>query len=325
MKNPFFKKKNNIKINDILRNLNLKRQKINFAVEDIKELDNASKKDISFFHSNKYLDKLKKTNSRLIITSKKFINIIPKNISIIQVPNVLLSVGKITSLFYPSALHDFFDTEVMAINKKNFINLEVGKNVLVGKNIKIGKNSSIGHNSIIESNVEIGNNCHIGSNVVIKNSIIGNNTNILDGAIIGKKGFGFFPSKRVNFRYPHIGSVIIGDNVEIGCNNTIDRGSLSNTVIGNGTFIDNQVHIAHNVKIGKNCIITGQVGFAGSSSIGNNVMIGGQAGISGHLIVGDNVQIGGGSGVIKNIPSNTKVMGYPAKNIRNFLKENKIK
>ena len=114
----------------------------------------------------------------------------------------------------------------------------------------------------------------------------------------------------------------VGDNVEIGCNNTIDRGSLSNTIIGNGTFLDNQVHIGHNVKIGKNCIITGQVGFAGSSTIGDNVMIGGQSGISGHLTIGNNVQIGGGSGVIKDIPSNTKVRGYPAKNIRNFIKDN---
>ena len=96
------------------------------------------------------------------------------------------------------------------------------------------------------------------------------------------------------------------------------------TVIGDGTFLDNQVHIAHNVKIGKNCIITGQVGFAGSSSIGDKVRIGGQAGVSGHINVGDNVQIGGGSGVIKNIPSNTKVMGYPARNIRNFLKDNRF-
>ena len=149
-----------------------------------------------------------------------------------------------------------------------------------------------------------------------------NDTNILDGAIVGKKGFGFYPNSKKNIRYPHVGSVIIGDNVEIGCNNTIDRGSLSDTTIGDGTFIDNQVHIAHNVKIGKNCIITGQVGFAGSSSIGNSVMIGGQAGISGHITIGDNVQIGGGSGVIKDIPSNNKVMGYPAKNIRKFLKEN---
>ena len=117
--------------------------------------------------------------------------------------------------------------------------------------------------------------------------------------------------------------VIIGDNVEIGCNNTIDRGSLSNTIIGKNTFIDNQVHIAHNVNIGSNCIITGQVGFAGSSTIGNSVSIGGQAGISGHLKIGNNVQIGGGSGVIKNIPDNSKVMGYPAKDIRKFLKENK--
>ena len=195
---------------------------------------------------------------------------------------------------------------------------------MLGKNVKIGTNCSIGHNTIIEKNVRIGNNCKIGCNVILKNTIIGNNTNILDGAVIGKKGFGFYPGKEMNVRYPHIGLVLIGDNVEIGCNNTIDRGSLSNTVIGDGTFLDNQVHIAHNVKIGKNCIITGQVGFAGSSSIGNRVMIGGQAGISGHLKVGDNVQIGGGSGVIKNIPSNTKVMGYPAKNIRNFLKENKI-
>ena len=139
----------------------------------------------------------------------------------------------------------------------------------------------------------------------------------------GKKGFGFYPGNNKNTRYPHIGAVIVGSNVEIGCNNTIDRGSLSNTIIGDGTFLDNQVHVAHNVKIGKNCIITGQVGFAGSSKIGNRVMIGGQAGISGHIIIGDNVQIGGGSGVINNIASNTKVMGYPAKNIRKFLKENK--
>ena len=171
--------------------------------------------------------------------------------------------------------------------------------------------------------MKIGPKCTIGNNVIIKNTIIGNNVRILDGAIIGKKGFGFFPDKKKNTRYPHIGMVIINDNAEIGCNNTIDRGSLSNTIIGKNTFLDNQVHIAHNVEIGKNCIITAQVGFAGSSKVGDRVLIGGQAGISGHLKIGNNVQIGGGSGVIKNIPDNTKVMGYPAKNIRDFLKDNK--
>ena len=126
---------------------------------------------------------------------------------------------------------------------------------------------------------------------------------------------------RSNIRYPHIGSLIIENGCEIGSGSTIDRGSMSHTIIGQNTFLDNQVHIAHNVKIGKNCIIAGQVGFAGSSTIGNNVMIGGQAGISGHLKIGNNVHIGGGSGVINDIPDNTKVMGYPAKDLRSFLKE----
>ena len=117
--------------------------------------------------------------------------------------------------------------------------------------------------------------------------------------------------------------MLIGENSEIGCGSTIDRGSMSNTTIGKNTYLDNQIHIAHNNKIGDNCIIAGQVGFAGSSTLGNNVMIGGQAGISGHLKIGNNVQIGGGSGVIKDIPDNSKVMGYPSKDLRQFLKDNK--
>jgi serine acetyltransferase len=119
------------------------------------------------------------------------------------------------------------------------------------------------------------------------------------------------------------GPIYIGENSEIGCGCTIDRGSMSNTVIGKNSFLDNQIHIAHNVKIGDNSIIAGQVGIAGSSIIGNNVRIGGQAGISGHLTIGNNVEIAGGSGVIKDITDNSKVMGYPAKNIRDFLKDNK--
>ena len=219
---------------------------------------------------------------------------------------------------------DDFDATSKDINKTSFKKkVKSGKNVLIGKNVKIGKNCSIGHNSIIEKNVIIGNNCSIGSNVIIRNTIINNNVHILDGCVIGKKGFGFFPDKEQNYRYPQVGVVIINDNAEIGCGSTIDRGSMSNTIIGKNTYLDNQIHIAHNVKIGDNCIIAGQVGFAGSSTLGNHVMIGGQAGVSGHLKIGNNVQIGGGSGVIKDIPDNSKVMGYPAKSLKNFIRENK--
>jgi UDP-3-O-[3-hydroxymyristoyl] glucosamine N-acyltransferase len=234
----------------------------------------------------------------------------------------LISTAKITKLFYPDSATDDFDSTSEDINKTIFKKkVKFGKNVLIGKNVKIGKNCFIGHNSITEKNVIIGNNCSIGSNVIIRNTIVHNNVHILDGCVIGIKGFGFFPEKESNYRYPQIGVVIINDNAEIGCGATIDRGSMSNTIIGKNTYLDNQIHIAHNVKIGDNCIIAGQVGFAGSSTLGNHVVIGGQAGVSGHLKVGNKVHIGGGSGVMRNIPDNFKVMGYPAKDLRKFINE----
>ena len=236
----------------------------------------------------------------------------------------MISTSKITSRFYPDSIDDNFDETVKSIydtNLKDKVNF--GTNVLIGNNVSIGKNCKIGHNTIIEKNVVIGNNCSIGSNNIIRNTLIKNNVKILDNCTIGKHGFGFFPIKSKNFRYPHIGIVLIEDNCEIGCGATIDRGSMSNTILGKNTYLDNQIHIAHNVKIGENTIIAGQVGIAGSSVVGNNVKIGGQAGISGHLKIGNNVEIGGGSGVIRDIPDNTKVMGYPAKNIKEFLRDNK--
>ncbi len=322
IKNKFFEKRDNIYLADILKVLKEKNIKDNPKINNILDLDKGSKNDISFFNSLKYIDLLSKSKIRYVLTSKKYFKIVKKYSKPIIVKNVLKSVALVTKLFYPNSLNDAVDFSLKAPVEKNFKKIKFGINTLIGKNVKIGKNSIIGHNTIIESNVIIGLNCVIGNNVLIKNSIIGNNVRILDGTIIGKKGFGFFPDKNKNFRYPHVGMVIINDNVEIGSNNNIDRGSISDTVVGKNTFIDNQVHIAHNVKIGENCIITGQVGFAGSSTIGSNVSIGGQAGISGHLKIGNNVQIGGGSGVIKNIPDNSKVMGYPAKDIRKFLKDN---
>ena len=146
---------------------------------------------------------------------------------------------------------------------------------------------------------------------------------IQDDCKIGQKGFGFIPINNKNIKFPHIGKVVIENEVEIASGCTIDRGSIDDTLIGKNTYLDNQVHIAHNVKIGSNCMIAGQVGFAGSSIIGNNVSIGGQAGISGHLKIGNNVKIAGGSGVVKDIEDNQVVMGYPAVPLRDFLKKGK--
>ena len=324
MLNPFFKNKGPFDIKELLNLSNIDDSNYNKTIIlDIKDLVSAKKDNITFFHSKKYESLAIKTKAIFCLTTKNLSHLLPTSCYPIIVDNVLIATANITKIFYPNSITDNFDNDAEDISKVFFNdNIKYGKNVLVGKNISIGNNCSIGHNSIIESNVIIGDNCSIGSNVIIRNTIIKNNVDILDGCIIGKKGFGFFPNNNKNIRYPHIGFVIIEDNCEIGCGSTIDRGSLSNTIIGKNTFLDNQVHVAHNNKIGDNCIIAGQVGFAGSSTLGNNVMIGGQAGISGHLKIGNNVQIGGGSGVIKNIADNSRVMGYPAKNLKNFIKEN---
>ena len=326
MINLFFKNKGPFDIAKLLKLASIDNIE-NFnksKVKNINDLVTANINEITFFHSKKYEALASKTKASYCITSKNLSNLLPASCKKIIVDNVLITTAQITKIFYPNSITDDFDNTVKNIKKTSLSKkIKFGQNVLIGKNVKIGKNCLIGHNSIIESNVVIGDNCSIGSNVIIRKTLVGNNVNILDGCVIGKKGFGFFPDKKKNFRYPHIGIVIIEDNSEIGCGATIDRGSLSNTIIGKNTFIDNQVHIAHNNKIGNNCIIAGQVGFAGSSSLGDNVMIGGQAGISGHLNIGSNVQIGGGSGVIKNIPNNSKVMGYPATDLRRFIKENK--
>ena len=324
MINPFFKNVGPFNIEKLLNKSdienieNFKKDKI----YNVSDLSTATKKDLTFFHSKNYSELASKTKASYCITLDSLSKFLPASCKKIIVKNVLLTIAKITKEFYPKSIEDEFDDTVKDISKTSFKKkVKYGKNILIGKNVKIGKNCLIGHNTIIEKNVIIGSNCIIGSNVIIRNSIIGNHVSILDGCVIGKKGFGFFPNKKQNVRYPHIGIVIISDNCEIGCGSTIDRGSLSNTIIGKNTFLDNQVHIAHNNKIGDNCIIAGQVGFAGSSVLGNNVMIGGQAGVSGHLKIGNNVHIGGGSGVIDDITDNSRVMGYPAKSLRNFIKD----
>ena len=326
MVNPFFINNGPFKLEDILIELNLKTNEYikDLTIVDIKDLQNSNLNEITFFHSNRYKKSANNTKASFCITTQNLQNELPQNCTPIIVENVLVSTSIITSKFYPDSVKDNFDVTVEEIfNTKFNDKVEFGKNVLIGRNVSIGSNCTIGHNTIIEKNVMIGNNCSIGSNTIIRNTLVKNNVRILDNCIIGKHGFGFFPNKNQNHRYPHMGIVIIEDNCEIGCGSTIDRGSMSNTIIGKNTYLDNQIHIAHNVRIGENSIIAGQVGIAGSSVIGNNVKIGGQAGISGHLKIGNNVDIAGGSGVIKDIPDNSKVMGYPAKNIREFLKENR--
>jgi UDP-3-O-[3-hydroxymyristoyl] glucosamine N-acyltransferase len=318
--NTFFKQEGPFLLSDIFSNYQIKKKIKIFNVRGLKEATNT---DLTFLDNINYKDIAKLTKASCCLTTEKLKIFLPKNCEPVIVENVLFDLCQITKKFYPKADLDRPDITLKAPKKNNYLKVKFGNNVLVGKNSKIGKNSVIGSNTIIEHDVSIGNNCIVGSQVVIRNTLIGKNVVIQDGCKIGLKGFGFIPLKEKNLRFPHIGKVIIKDNAEIGANCTIDRGSVDDTEIGENTFLDNQVHVAHNIKIGKNCMIAGQVGFAGSSVIGDNVSIGGQAGISGHLKIGNNVKIGGGSGVVKDIKDGSVVMGYPAVSLKNFIKNSK--
>ena len=292
-----------------------------FGVNNIRDARND---EITFFNNLNYEKEAKYCKALVCIVSENTKKNLNKNVIPVISKNPLIDFYKIVSLFYPNSQ---FDNEKISFikNKNKFLkrNIFIGENSLVDKSVNIGSNTKIGNNVVIKQNVHIGKNCIIGSNVVIENSLLGDNIIIKSGTLIGQTGFGFNFEKKKRIKFPHIGRVIIENDVLIGSFCTIDRGSLTDTVIGEFTAIDNQVQIAHNVKIGNHCMIAAQSGIAGSTIIGNNVKVGGQTGISGHLSIGNNVRIGGKSGVIADIDNNQTVMGYPAKSIREFLTSNK--
>jgi len=297
---------------------------LNQKILGVNNIKDAKKNEITFFNNLTYEKDAKNCKASACIVSESTAKYLNNNVIKIISKSPLIDFYKIVSLFYPESSVD--NEKINILKSKNKLlkkNIYIGKYCLIDESANIGNNTKIGNNVIIKSNVHIGKNCIIGSNVVIENSLLGDNIIIKSGTLIGQTGFGFNFEKKKRIKFPHIGRVIIENDVQIGSFCTIDRGSLTDTVIGEFTSIDNQVQIAHNVKIGSFCMIAAQSGIAGSTEIGNNVKIGGQTGISGHLSVGNNVKIGGKSGVIEDIKDNQIVMGYPARNIRDFLTNKK--
>jgi UDP-3-O-[3-hydroxymyristoyl] glucosamine N-acyltransferase len=326
MNKIFFKKsKKFILIKDISNICDYSEKKFfNQKIFGVNNIQDAKIGDVTFFNDLKYESHVKITKASACIVKKKLAKYLNNDTIPIISQNPLLDFYKTVIIFYPDSSTDN-EIVINSKNKNQFLrkNILIGENTLIDKSAKIGRDTIIGNNVIIKDSVHIGKNCKIGSNVIIENALLGDNIVIKSGTLIGQTGFGFNFEKKKRIKFPHIGRVIIENDVLIGSFCTIDRGSLTDTVIGEFTSIDNQVQIAHNVKIGNHCMIAAQSGIAGSTIIGNNVKIGGQTGISGHLSIGNNVKIGGKSGVIADIDDNQTVMGYPAKSIRDFLTNKK--
>ena len=277
-----------------------------FIVDNLSTLDNATKSSITFLANSKYKKNLKKSKSIAIITSACDVDEDNKNYIVNADP--YLVYAKVSQLFKNSN----FELENKIIHPSAVISSDSS----IGDNVSVGANVVIGPNCIIENNVTIKSNCSIVQDVHIsQNSIIHNNT------VLGSDGFGYAPSKDGYIKIEQIGKLIIGKNVEIGANCSIDRGALSNTEIHDGVKLDNQIQVAHNVIIGKDSAIAASCAIAGSTVIGKNFKMGGLSGVLGHLNICDNVTVGAHTLIIKDIKESGNYIGImPAQDQSNWAK-----
>ena len=291
-------------------------------IQGICDIEEGRENYISFILNKTYEKYLNLSRASALIVPESLVIPNKTNKTFIKVENPDKAFIKLLK-FYNSKSSSIGISKKSIISKKSTLGKKcsIEDNVIIKDNVKIGNNVIIKSGTIIDQNSTIGDETFINSNVTINHDvIIGNRCYIESGVVLGSDGFGTVSYDGKHVRIPHIGKVILEDDILLGSNCTIDRGSFNDTVIGENTFIDNLVHIAHNVTIGNNCMIAGQCGFAGSAKIGNFVQIGGQTGIGGHIKISDYVKIAAKSGVIRDIPKNETVMGYPAINLNKYLK-----
>jgi len=201
---------------------------------------------------------------------------------------------------------------------------DVGPNVVIEQGALLGRRCFVGANTVIAAGVEVGDDCQIGPNVTLSHCVIGSRVVLHPGVRIGQEGFGFAPGAARPIKVPQLGRVLIGDDVDIGANTTIDRGSGPDTVIGPGSMIDNLVQIGHNVILGRCCVLAGQVGISGSTRLDDFVMVGGQGGLAGHLHIGSGVRIAAKSGIMRDIPAGETVCGSPAVPLTEFMRQTAV-
>lgn len=296
-------------------------------IADIRPLDEAGSSDLSFLDNPKYLSQLAATKAFACFVQPKYAGRVPEGTLPLLSSEPYRAYAKALALFYPDAgapkaaapaAPDAAHIDPTARLEKN-VTVEPG--AIIGPEAQIGEGTRIAAGAVIGYRCAIGRNGYIGPRAVITNALIGNHVIIHAGAAIGQDGFGFAMGPQGHFKVRQIGRVIIQDWVEIGANSAIDRGALRDTVIGEGTKIDNLVQIGHNVTIGRHCVLTGQVGISGSTILEDFVVMGGQSGTVGHIKIGAGAQIAGNSGVTESVPCGARWGGTPAKPLKSWARE----
>jgi UDP-3-O-[3-hydroxymyristoyl] glucosamine N-acyltransferase len=297
-----------------------------FSITAPEQLELAKETEISFIGNKKY-EKLWQNSKACAAIVNEDISIEPgDNKVFIKVKNADLAMSLVLELFAPAPPQFAFEihpTAVVDASAKIGVGTRIGANVYIGPNVVLGENVTIYPNATILDECTIGKNTIIWSGVVVRERChVGAYCILHPNCTIGADGFGFRPCpERGLVKIPQIGNVILGNNVEIGANSSVDRGKFSSTILGDGCKIDNLVQIGHNSILGKYCIMAGNSGLAGSVTLGNGVIIGGSASIKDHLTLGDGVIIGAGSGVAADVLAGKTMLGYPAVEARTALKQ----
>jgi UDP-3-O-[3-hydroxymyristoyl] glucosamine N-acyltransferase len=297
-------------------------------IKDVRPLDAAVQGDLSFLDNRKYAPLLATTSASACLVAPKFASQVPAGTVSLVTPEPYRGFAKALALFYPSALKPKTAGDgagAIASHIHPTASLEadvlVEPGAVIGPEARIGEGTTIAAGSVIGYRVHVGRRSYIGPNVSLTHALVGNGVTIHAGVAIGQDGFGFAMGRAGHLKVPQIGRVIIQDGVEIGANSTVDRGALRDTVIGEGTKIDNLVQIGHNVLIGRHCIIVSQTGISGSSELGDFVALGGQVGVVGHVKIGAGAQIAGSSNVRGDVPPGARWGGTPAKPVRQWFRE----
>jgi UDP-3-O-[3-hydroxymyristoyl] glucosamine N-acyltransferase len=292
-------------------------------LSEVAPLDAARPNHLSWLDNRKYLADFRKTGAGAVFVQAAMAGEAPRTATLLLTEQPYRAYAIAAQAFYPDPppVPGIAASAVVDERARLGEGVSVEANAVIGAGAEIGPRCLIGANSVIGPGCVLAHDVRVGSNVSVSHALIGARVRLYPGARIGQDGFGFAIDPRGYIKIPQVGRVIIEDDVEVGANTTIDRGSGSDTVVGAGTMIDNLVQIGHNVQIGRGCVLIAQVGISGSTRLGEQVMIGGQAGLIGHLAIGSGARIGAQSGVIRDVAAGETVMGCPATPVREFFRQ----
>jgi UDP-3-O-[3-hydroxymyristoyl] glucosamine N-acyltransferase len=298
-------------------------------IRGLASLDEAGPSHLIFFDNLRYASRLAQTRAGACLVSERFVAAVPSHVAVLRAADPFRAFVTFARAIHADTLRpqSWFGSSAIAASAVIHPTAHLEDDVIVdplaviGPGVEIGAGSVIGSGAVIGANVRIGRDCDVGAGTTIQFALIGNHVLIHPGCHIGQDGFGFVTGSGRQVKVPQIGRVLIQHDVEIGAGTSIDRGSLRDTVIGEGTKIDNQVQIGHNVTVGRHCVLAAKVALGGSLTVGDHVALGAGVGINNHVTIGDGAQITAMSGVKDDVPAHGRWGGFFAKPTRQWFRE----